>query len=188
MVCALFVLAPVLGVSQDHQASKEAQNAISADVLTTSLYIVGDVNVGESVIPLLINYQRLLTNHFILLIKPLFVDWGNSCTFQPWVELDWHIAGKGLRGFFFGLAAVGSVDAEFGGTGTPSYFFGIAPIIGYQFLFSSNITLSFSCAYTPNGIISVGETAFGFGSTTTSSNIGAGPVFARPEIDLGYRF
>ena len=187
MVCALFALAPALGVAQDH-ASTEVRNAISVDVLTTSLFIVGDVNGGESVIPLLINYQRLLTNHFILLIKPLFVDWGSFFTFQPWVEVDWHITGKGLKGFFLGLAAIGSVDVELGGTGTPSYFLGIAPIIGYQFLFSSNIDLSFSCVFAPNGIISVGETAFGFGSNTTSTIIGAVPIFARPEIDLGYRF
>lgn len=173
IVCALYFLSPALGIAQA-QAPKEAQRAILVNVAEEVSIPIMNAGSGTIAIPVEIEYQQVLTDHFVLSAIPGLVLYGYSgglvLQFQPWVEVDWHPFDLALKGFYVGLAAAGVVSWDFRPSGANQYFVGVAPAIGYQFLLTSHIDLD-----------------LGFGWAFPVYSVGIG-MFARGEIGLGYRF
>jgi hypothetical protein len=190
ILCAC-LLSPFLGVAQD-KAPEVAKNAISINVLGTVITAIADSTSGLVAVPVYVDYQRVLCEHYTLSIIPRFEfliastnhdsiakSYLDSFDFQPWVEVDWHPFDKGLNGFFVGLAAVASLNVSWSSNNS-TVFLGVAPVVGYQILLPWNINLDFALGVALGGNIVVDP----FGNAT--SGLAVGP--SRIELGLGYRF
>ena len=179
IVCIMFVQSPSHGNAQTTVLA-EKKNALSLDVLSgAALAIVGAMS-GTVNVPVFINYQRVIFDHFTVSIIPFLNYWGLeggwAFRLMPWAEADWHPFDKGLNGLFLGFAAVGSIDLDSRPNMANSYFLGLAPVVGYQFLLPWNLDLDFAFG------LAFGE-RFG---TDGSADFGA--YRSRIEIGFGYRF
>jgi hypothetical protein len=191
-VCALFFLSSVLVAAQD-RASGEAQNAISVNVLGASITAIADSTSGLVAVPLSVDYQRVLLDHYTLSIIPrieFLVASGipNSISYstldsfdlQPWVEVDWHPFDTGLSGFFVGGAAVGSLDVKWSGNQDTTIFLGVAPVVGYVLVLPGNINLDFALGVAFGGNIVI--------DSAENTSFGLAVDHSRIEIGLGYQF
>jgi len=175
VLCVLFVLSPIPGIAED-QTPKEPQRAISLNVLELIAGPILSTN-GTIDVPVAIDYEQVLADHFVLSVIPGLEFFGYSnpngglvLAVEPWVEVDWHPFDTGLKGFFAGLAGTGVFTLDFRPSPNNEYFLGIAPVVGYQFLLGSNIDLDMALGW-----------AFGL------YTVGKG-MFVRADIGLGYRF
>ncbi len=188
------VLLPTLAAAED-QTTKEAQNAISIDVLLPILLPVSLLWEGgetDVIIPINILYQRVISDHFMALIKAgLNYSWYRYTTPQngwmevyPAVEVDWHPFHKGLKGFYVGLSGifdygVDCSDAAAKGT-SYSYAFGWGLSLGWLFLLPAHINIDLVVGQGAGYLVSVDASG-----VTTS---GFSEVPARTGVFLGYRF
>jgi hypothetical protein len=191
-VCALFFFSSILGAAQD-RASDEAQNVISVNVLGAPITAIADSTSGLVAIPLSVDYQRVLTDHYTLSIIPRFeflvasaipnsiaYSTLDSFDLHPWVEMDWHPFDKGLNGFFVGLAAVGALDLKWSGNQDTTVFLGVAPVVGYMLVLPWNINLDFALGAAFGGNIVV--------DSSKNTSLGLAVDHSRIEVGLGYRF
>jgi hypothetical protein len=97
--CALLILSPVLGVAQ-HEAATEPKNAISLNLGRMAWEFFYQ---KTHVVPLSFDYQRVLTDHFVLVVgSTLDMFPENGIFFDQVVGFDWHPFDLGLNGLFIG--------------------------------------------------------------------------------------
>jgi hypothetical protein len=143
----LFLSLPIIAMASD-QAPVGPRNELSVELAMPIAINLAVVNDGYAV-PIVLDYQRVLSDHFVLSVVPglLFVHrgtLGDILLAQLWVELDWHPFQEGLRGFFIGPAVVGlyasNVYGSFGSAGTAM----AGAALGYQILLPANLDLDIS--------------------------------------------
>ncbi|MGA2639981.1 MAG: hypothetical protein ABSG21_03635 [Spirochaetia bacterium] len=144
-------------------------------------------------VPLVIDFQQVLADHYSLTFIPFFEflvastvhnsianSSLDSFEFQPWVEVDWHPFDEGLNGFFVGLAGVGSLEVKWSGNKDTTIFLGVAPVIGYQLLLPWSFDLDFALGVALGGSIVV--------DSAGNASISLAATHSRIEFALGYMF
>ena len=136
-------------------------NAVSVDLLLPALSPVSKLAGEESsFIPLNIKYQRVLTEHQVLMFKMgLNYNWGHagdsSVDIYPMLALEWHPYQTGLQGFYLGPSLFFNYSTySYSGASTAldmntSYWLAVGGNIGYEFVLPSNtvVDLSFGLGY-----------------------------------------
>jgi hypothetical protein len=190
----LFAALPATVLAAQGRTTTEARNAFSVEVLLPICVPIG-LLAGERgvAIPVQVQYQRVVAEHLVLLVKAgLIYDWTlpprqpeRELSVFPVVELDWHPFRTGLRGPYLGLSGIFDYTAVFAGAGAATataigYRFGLGPTVGWQFLLPANITIdsAFGLGFGP----AVGVDADGPGTSRLLWGITRGKVF------LGFRF
>jgi hypothetical protein len=118
--------------------TKDQQNAISIDVFMPIMSPISYLQ-GEKGhwFPLNVKYQRVLTDHFVLMLKGGFnYNWDNEPTgidIYPMAELDWHPFQKGLRGFYAGLSIFYGYSNYFDSPEGETRI-ALGPSLGWQFV------------------------------------------------------
>ncbi|MGA2976500.1 MAG: hypothetical protein ABSF77_14425 [Spirochaetia bacterium] len=180
-------------VAAEVQGPGEPRNAISVDLLGPIVACAFLIAGQGVVIPVGIEYQRVISDHFTLffmggLIYRIFDGWALDA--YPIVEVDWHPFHKGLKGFHVGLLGsflyeqVYSSAAETQGT-TYWYHPAMELAVGWQFLLPASIILDLTL-----GLLSVG---YDFnvdvnGVMTSGLMLGDPMESNRTSLSLGFRF
>ena len=198
------VLWPTLAAAQD-QSQKSAKNAISIDVLQP-IWSPVDLLIERMLIriPLNVQYQRVLSDHFVLLIKAgLDYSWvpanapqdspgilyygidGWGLSVNSAVGVDLHPFHKGLNGLHVGLSGIFSYGTGYRDgvltKGTAyEYTAGLGLAVGWQFLLPANIIIDLTLGV---GYVYLGR-ADVFGATGSMSTF----IVRPPGIFLGFRF
>lgn len=191
----LFAVLSSTAAAAQGQTSTDARNAISVEMILPIGVPIG-LLVGERsvLIPVQIQYQRVVADHLVLLVKAgLFYGWTlpprepeRTLDLLPVVELDWHPFHTGLQGPYLGLSGTGGYGVGFSDAGaaivtTGHYYdFIVGPTLGWQFLLPANITIdtAFGLGYGPG----VSVDANGVRTSHSVLDLTRGGVY------LGFRF
>jgi hypothetical protein len=192
-------LSPPFLAAED-QAPNEVQNAISIDVFTP--FVVGlsylvqaivknpDITLPDVDIPVCFQYQRVLSDHFVLLALAGLTcysspaGWGINA--YPQVGIDWHPFHKGLKGFHVGLSGDFVYNGYWATEGSSNYYrTGLELTAGWQFLLPSNLIIDLAL-----GIISINYSSAVDINGVTQSGFWLGDPMesARSGIYFGFRF
>ncbi len=178
-MCLLLACCFVLPASADQQEDARL-NQVSANLLWTAAWIIGNPNVP--IIPISIEYQRVLAEHWVLSIIPTLninfpVDGSTPFTFIQFAEMDWHPFDPGLNGFLAGaFVAAGVSGPQFlNNVNIQSFSFGAGPALGYQFLFPFGLIIDISI-----------RGGLGAGYSTLNGWLLQTPIMA--NINIGYAF
>jgi len=141
LAVALIAFASATSTASD-QGFVGAMNELSVDLATPLFYNMALSN-GYAV-PIYLNYQRVLVNHFVLSITPgflyLYDSWsGARYVVSFWAELDWHPFQDGLQGFFIGPAVIGAYSDDLFLPDQSGASALVGATLGYQVFFSSEI-------------------------------------------------
>jgi len=182
ILATVLVLAiPALAAAAD-QPSIAEKNEISIDLALPvgMLFLLPD----SYVIPIILDYQRVLADNFVLSVVPGFFYIHASGSSTPesvgaelWVELDWHPSSSGLKGFFVGPAATAVWLTNLGSSTLAAQLAGVmvGATVGYQLQIFSNMNLDFAL-----GLVAGPKWQTGY-------DVELFP-FARASVALGYRF
>jgi hypothetical protein len=159
-------------VSSENLGQRDLRNDVSIDLLDPAGTLARTLIIGsdEIRIPVALQYQRVLSEHFSLLLKAAFVDQFPSASAGPgsvalsfygadgWffgvfpcVEIDWHPFSKGLRGFYIGLSGIFSAEITHKDTVAEqstrtAYEMGLGLGPGWQFIFGGNWSLEIAAS------------------------------------------
>lgn len=167
---------------QTEKAVKEPQNAISWDLGETGHSLDNAPSGATAVVPIMLDYQRVLADHFVLLVAPsiLYTQYPSQTwlNYDQIVEVDWHPFDRGIEGLSIGAY----LDIDYG-----TYISGAANIleagvgaaIGYEITFG-NFLMEFAVG-------------LGIGEGYTGGQSPATPGWAvyypgRADVGLGWRF
>jgi hypothetical protein len=146
------------------------ENAVSVDLLFPTIYgISAGIGRAGVEVPIYLDYQRVLSDHFVLSLQP-GVSISSDSRATLGAEVDWHPFDVGLRGLLVGAQAVWFRQ------GSDWTWIGAGMCLGYQFLFPSRLMLDFVAGAGPvYDVNSATGNALRFGVT-------------RARIALGYAF
>jgi len=133
--------------------AQEPRNAISIDLFLPAMSPVSHI-VGEDMafVPLNVKYQRVLSEHQVLMVKMgLNYSWDSHgeriLDLYPMLALDWHPFNTGLRGFYLGPSLFFSYSSysHSGATADSdldhSYWASVGGNIGYAFVLRSRMVI-----------------------------------------------
>jgi len=133
--------------------AQEPDNAISVDLFLPAMSPLSRLSDEEMVfIPLNVKYQRVLTEHRVLMLKMgLTYSWNSDgesiLDIYPMLALEWHPFDTGLKGFYFGPSLFFSYSVySHSGTTTAgdldySYWAVVGGNLGYEFVLRSNMVI-----------------------------------------------
>lgn len=185
-------------VAAEEQELKEAQNAISIDLLWPIISCVPLVLSGGQMvmIPVGIEYQRVISDHFVLYAKGGFmytIDDGWDLIVYPIVGVDWHPFHKGLKGFHVGLSGdffyeytVIASDTTWTAHGTRySYSTCLGLTLGWQFLLPAHIIMDLALQVVTFGYDVSTDV---YGVETSGFSLGDPMDAPGSMLSLGFRF
>ena len=141
--------------------AQEPHNAISIDLFLPVMSPVSRL-AGEDMafVPLNVKYQRVLTEHGVLMVKMgITYSWDSDgetiLDVNPMIALDWHPFNTGLKGFylgpslFFNYSSYSHSGATADSDLDHSYWASVGGNIGYEFVLRSRmlIDLIFGLGY-----------------------------------------
>jgi hypothetical protein len=168
----------------EERVPNEAKKCDLVNVLATAVLAIPNAMNGFVTIPILIYYQRVLTDHFAVTILPYFVYSTYPRMFQYALLLgvDWHPFDLGLNGFFVGVFldfAYDSIRMPWAGPAGSHSGVGAGLSVGYQLTLFHTLLIEFSYAF---------KTPVSFDWEPSSNNGWREPFPPRVEIGLGYKF
>jgi hypothetical protein len=129
-------------VTTAEATGKEAKNGISIDVFMPVFVPIDYLLEGIWNVPIGIQYQRVISDHFVLLGKAGLLAYSGDGTWGMLANLgtgvEWHPFQKGLNGFHIGFT--GFIIYE---PSSKAYHFHIpiGPMFGWQFPVSQDMTI-----------------------------------------------
>jgi hypothetical protein len=170
-------------IQTEKEVVKEPQNAIAWDLEETARIADNAPSGATAVIPIMLDYQRVLVDHFVLFLAPsiLCTQYPNQTwlNYDQIVEIDWHPFNRGIEG----LSPGAYLDLDYG-----TYTSGVANIVqagigaavGYEIPILWNFMAYFAVG------IGIGESYTGGQSPT---NPGWAVYYpGRAEMSFGWRF
>jgi hypothetical protein len=193
-----------MATAQDQQAAQRP-NAISLDFVVPALAVIQAIEAGQSRIlarlPIVIDYQRVLGDRFVL---GVIVDVNDTLTSSPQTvyegdfgqlqfELDWHPFEAGMKGLYVGGNLYAQSSASLTYTLSPSdaawsrfLELGLGATVGYEFLLPLNLLVNVAAGLGAG--YSFLESTYSVSTSSSTTTSGLSVHLTRLELSLGYRF